>query len=92
MDSGDGWKEWVGKVVVVDTDSSFVYLGTLAEVRKDRILLQQVDVHDRHEGQTSNEQYVLSARKFGVRPGRKSAMVMADKIVSLSLLDDVIEY
>jgi len=87
-----GWTEFVGQVVVIDTDSQFVYLGTLKEVRDHFVILEDVDVHDRGETTTTKEQYIMDTKKFGVKANRKEASVRKSLIVSLSRLDDVVIY
>jgi len=39
----EAWGGWIGKVVVVDTSSTYVYLGTLAEVKDHFVRLTEVD-------------------------------------------------
>lgn len=90
--SGSGWERWIGQIVVVDTDSRFVYLGTLVEVLDQFVVLKDVDAHDRTEGLSTNEKYVMEAKRFGVKPNRKEASVRKDVIVSVSRLDDLITY
>ena len=48
MDNDD-WKALLGQVVVVDTDSMFVYLGTLDRVEDQFLVMTKVDAHDRRE-------------------------------------------
>lgn len=87
-----GWASLLGQVVVVDTDSSFVYLGTLARVEDHFLVLTEVDAHDRNETQSTKEQYVMECRRFGVKPNRKEIQVRKSVVVSVSRLDDVITY
>ena len=88
----EGWKELLGKVVVVDSDSMFVYLGTLDRVEDHFVVLKDVDAHDRRESPSTKEQYVMETKKFGVKPNRKEIKVRKAVIVSISKLDDVIGY
>ncbi len=88
----DAWKPWIGQVVVVDTNSSFVYVGTLAEVKPQFVVLKEVDVHDKHESLATKERYVMDAKRFGVKANRKEANVRVELVVSVSRLDDVILY
>ena len=91
MDSG-GWEALIGKVVVVDTDSRFVYLGTLDRVEQHFVILKSVDAHERGESPSTKEQYIMDAKKFGVTPNRKEVSVRKDMVVSLSKLDDVLGF
>ena len=87
-----GWSGLIGSKVVVDTDSSFVYIGTL-ESADDRFLtLVDVDVHDMRDSRGTKEIYALEALKLGVRANRKRAYLLVGRVVSVSLLEDVIRY
>jgi small nuclear ribonucleoprotein (snRNP)-like protein len=87
-----GWETLIGKVVVVDTDSRFVYLGRLDRVDPDFLVLGDVDVHDRREGPSTKEQYIMDTKKFGVKPNRKEVSVRKTQVVSLSRLDDILGF
>ena len=91
MDSA-GWEALVGKIVVVDTDSRFVYLGTLDKVEIEFIVLKDVDVHDRRESPSTKEQYIMDTKKFGVKPNRKEVNVRKTQVVSLSKLADILGF
>ncbi|MFN3487312.1 MAG: hypothetical protein ACK44W_17735 [Planctomycetota bacterium] len=86
------WEKFRNEVVVVDTDSVFVYLGTLDRLEGEFIVLRDADAHDRAEGPSTKEQYVMDARRFGIHPNRKEVRIRMEKIVSLSRLADVIVY
>ncbi len=88
----DAWAKWTGQVVVVDTTSSYVYLGTLAEVQDHFVVLTGVDAHDRSEGSSTKEKYVMEAKRFGVKANRKEVSIRKVTVVSLSRLEDVIVY
>ncbi|HLY08707.1 MAG TPA: hypothetical protein VKW04_05280 [Planctomycetota bacterium] len=91
MDSA-GWETLVGKVVVVDTDSRFVYLGRLDRVEVDFLVMKEVDVHDRRESPSTKEQYIMDTKKFGVKPNRKEVNIRKTLVVSVSTLDDILSY
>jgi len=85
-------QELVGNDVVLDTASPYLYIGRLVEVDEWIIRLEDVDVHDASETRTTKEVYVIEASKFGVKKNRRSVLVRTDRVVSISLLSDVIEY
>ena len=91
MDNED-WKPFVGQVVVVDTDSMFVYLGTLDRVEDHFLVLKDVDAHDRRESPSTKEQYIMDTKKFGVKANRKEVSVRKSLVISVSKLDDVVGY
>lgn len=91
MDSS-GWEALVGKIVVVDTDSRFVYLGTLDRVETEFIVMKDVDAHDRRESPSTKEQYIMDTKKFGVKANRREVSVRKALVISISKLDDVVGY
>jgi hypothetical protein len=88
----DTMQNLIKQQVVVDTRSPWVYIGLLAEVRPDCLLLTQVDVHDSGETSIPKERYVLDSSKTGVTPNRRSVYVNLEYVVSVSLLDEVIKF
>ncbi|MHC4606632.1 MAG: hypothetical protein ACYTAF_06810 [Planctomycetota bacterium] len=92
MSDNEAWKEYIGLKVIVDTDSKFVYLGTLKKVVDHFVVLENVDAHDRNEGPSTKEQYIMDCKRFGINPNRREVSVRKSVIVSLSKLDDVIVY
>ena len=92
MTAAEGWADFLGQIVVVDTDSRIIYLGTLDAVTAEFLKMKDVDVHDGVETTTPKERYVMDAKSFGVRPNRKTASVRIATVVGVSLLDDVIQY
>ncbi|MGE5838725.1 MAG: hypothetical protein ACM34H_02240 [Deltaproteobacteria bacterium] len=81
-----------GQHVVVDTDSDYLYIGKLLSVSGPFITLGEADVHDRRESSSMQERYVLESKKYGIRSNRREVHLRFQRIVSYSLLDDVIEY
>jgi small nuclear ribonucleoprotein (snRNP)-like protein len=80
------------KNVVVDTNSNFLYIGKLEDVGDRFLILRDADVHDCRESPSMNEKYIMEAKKFGVRCNRKRVHIRLEEVISMSLLDDVIEY
>jgi small nuclear ribonucleoprotein (snRNP)-like protein len=83
---------FMNKDVVLDTRGAILYLGKLHKVFDHFYELVDADVHDVMEGRTSKELYVMEARKHGVKRNRKSVFVRKVEIISISRLEDVIEY
>jgi hypothetical protein len=88
----EAWASFTGQAVVVDTDAEFVYLGVLDAILDQFLVLKEADVHDRRESPSTKEQYIMDAKRFGVRPNRKEVRVRLSMVVSLSRLEDVILY
>ncbi|MCD6405741.1 MAG: hypothetical protein J7M19_07935 [Planctomycetes bacterium] len=83
---------FVGRDIVLDTNGPFVYIGRLKRADDFIFELEDVDVHDSTDSCTAKEVYIMDAKKFGVKKNRTSVFVLADRVVSLSLLEDVIDY
>ena len=82
----------VGKEVVVDTRSPWIYIGKLASVQADSLLLHNVDVHDSGETSTPKERYVIDSCATGIKANRSSVYVNLEYVVSVSPLSDVIKF
>lgn len=82
----------VGKEVVVDTRSPWVYIGKLEAVQADSLLLRDVDVHDSGEISLPKERYLIASCETGIKANRRSVYVNLEYVVSVSLLDDVIRF
>lgn len=86
------WAPFKGRVVVVDTDSHLLHIGTFEDATEEFVILRDADVHDTRETTTSKEKYAMQAKRIGVRPNRKETRIRRSIVVSVSLLDDVVEY
>ena len=84
--------EFRDKVIVLDTDSPLIYIGRLVDVPRHVVVLADADVHDRREGSSMSEKYLLDCKKFGVRSNRKMVYIRVERVVSFSLLEEVIDY
>lgn len=78
------------ELVVLDLSSPFVVLGRLVERQGEFLLLQEADIHDLRDTQTTREKYVLAARGHGISPNRRWTWVSLREVVAISRLDDVI--
>ena len=85
-------KEYIGLAVVLDTSTPLIYLGTLTEIGRTFLTLTEVDVHDVNEGASTKEMYALEARRSGIKKNRTTTKVRFDMVISISRLEDVIEY
>jgi hypothetical protein len=83
-------EDFCGENVVVDVESPFVYLGRLSQVAEKTAILENADVHDLRDSTTTREQYVLDAKVHGIQENRRRVCIRTDRIISISLLDDVI--
>jgi small nuclear ribonucleoprotein (snRNP)-like protein len=85
-------KQFVGKEVVVDTSTPLFYIGELESIDEHFMTIKNCDVHDINEGSSTKEVYCIEARKHGVKMNRLRVKVRKALVVSISTLEDVIEY
>ena len=92
MGETDELNGFLGAEVVIDTDSSYVYIGRLERLGGDFLELSEADVHDASQSHSTKEFYTIETRRLGVRSNRKRVLVKRSCILSVSRLDEVIEY
>jgi small nuclear ribonucleoprotein (snRNP)-like protein len=81
----------VGREIVLDVASRFVFVGRLTSYDEQHFVLLDADVHDLRDTATTREVYVLDSKRHGVRANRKRVIVRREDVVSFSALDDVLE-
>ncbi len=86
-----GLKEYFNKVIVLDTDSHWLYIGTLKAIEKDCYLMENVDAHDLRETITSRDNYLIGAKTHGLVINRKVVKVRKEKVIGISELEDILE-
>ena len=82
----------IGRVVVLDTKSPMLYIGTLAEANDYYLTLTDADVHNMDDSLTTRDVYTMEAKKLGIHANRKRVVVRHAEVVSASALDDIVEY
>jgi hypothetical protein len=80
----------IGREVVIDVVSQYVYLGCLTGSDDRYLVLEQADVHDLRDATTTRELYVVDSKRFGIRANRERVLVRIAEIVSVSALAEVI--
>ncbi len=86
--------EFINRRVVLDTQGPLLYIGQLAAWDERGYWLADADVHDRHDGHASKEEYTNTAHSLdqaGERHvNRRRVFVERHAVVSVSALDDVV--
>ena len=90
MDLDSVYQSLRDRIVVLDPNSPYIYLGTLVAWDPLYLHLKDADVHDLRDTKTTREMYLVEARRLGVNSNRKHVMVRISDVVSISALDDVI--
>ena len=84
-----GLEEYLGQQVVIDTLSTFIFIGKLVRIDRVYLTLEAVDVHDTTDSSSTKDHYIMEAHKLGVRTNRGGVKVRSAVIISVSLLKDV---
>ena len=82
----------VGKNVVLDTSSPYVYIGRLERAGEEYLVLTDADVHDMRDAGGTRDAYVVETKKIGVRVNRSTVFVKVAEIVSLSAIEEVVGF
>lgn len=82
--------ELIDAEVVVDTATSYVYIGRLVACNSSFATLADADVRDSSEGQASKDHYAFEASRYGYRRLRKRVLIRMEHIISISRLGDVL--
>ncbi|HCY86913.1 MAG TPA: hypothetical protein DHV36_17415 [Desulfobacteraceae bacterium] len=85
----DDWMQYMGTPVVLDTTSSWIYIGTLEAITDESITLSEADAHDISDTDITKELYIHKSRTEGIRVNRDRVIVSRAFIVGLSALDAV---
>jgi hypothetical protein len=92
MPESNAIQELIGCQIVVDTDSSYLYIGTLEAAGTDYLTLANVDAHDTHDTKSSKEFYAHEAKNLGMRANRKRTLVRLARVLSIAKMDDIITF
>ncbi len=85
-------RDCIGKTIVLDTCSSWIYLGRLEQVSDHSVILSNADAHDINDTDASKEFYIYDAKTAGIKPNRESISVNLAYVVSFSRLKDIKEF
>lgn len=80
---------FLGKKIVVDTRSNWIYLGTLDHVSAHTLVLTDADAHDSTDTEVSKERYIYDSRTDGIRVNRHRVNIRLDYVVGFSALSDI---
>ena len=83
-------QDFLTREVVLDLRSMYVCLGTLIGENEHYFILENADVHDLRDTETTREKYVLDSKSHGIRPNRARVLICKQEVVGISLLGDVI--
>jgi hypothetical protein len=83
----------IDDVVVLDTATPIVYIGTLVEVTDHTFVLSDADMHDCRDGHSDKETYAVKmSQTFSekVAVNRRNIVVMRSVVISVSRLADIV--
>jgi small nuclear ribonucleoprotein (snRNP)-like protein len=86
----DVLKQAQNTIIVVDMRSPFVAIGTLVDCSADFLHLEDADLHDLRDTDTSREIYVMKVARYGVQANRKRVLLRMDDVLAVARLEDVV--
>jgi hypothetical protein len=87
----DRASQWIGETVVVDFCSPMVAIGRLTAVDDDLLEMQEADLHDLRDTDTTRELYVVKTARYGVQVNRSTLLVRLHDVLAVARLDDVVK-
>ncbi len=81
----------ISKKVVLDTEGSWIYIGTLVDVDVQYYYLSEADAFDTSEVNMTKHEYLLKVRKDGLVINRKKMVIPRNKVVAITALEDIVE-
>jgi hypothetical protein len=84
-------EELIGEKVVLDLHSNYVCLGTLRAFNEHYYELQNADVHDMRDTQTTRENYIAESQATGIKRNRKRVWIVRGDVVAIARLADVVD-
>ena len=81
---------YLNKNVVIDTDTHITYIGRLNQVTEKSLCLTDAAIIDMTVLTILLEKYLIELAEHGFSPSRRSIWINANKVLSISLLSDVI--
>ncbi|MCM8804522.1 MAG: hypothetical protein NC833_04655 [Candidatus Omnitrophica bacterium] len=79
------------KNIVIDTSTTWIYIGELVKEDNNYYYLQNVDAFDISETSLSKQEYLMMVKRDGIVPNRKNVKVLKSKVVAITLLEDILE-
>ena len=84
-------KDFKNENVIIDTSTTWIYIGKLIGEDENYYYLENVDAFDISEISLSKHEYLMMIKKDGISPNRKNVKVLKSKVVAITLLEDIIE-
>ncbi|MCM8832955.1 MAG: hypothetical protein NC816_03415 [Candidatus Omnitrophica bacterium] len=83
-------KDYKNEKIVIDTSTSWIYIGTFVDEDETYYYLEDADAFDISETSLSKQEYLMMIKKDGIVPNRKRVKVLKSKVVGISLVKDIL--
>lgn len=83
-------KTYFNKIVVLDTSTKWVYIGTLKEEDNTFFVLEDADAFDVSDTSLSKHEYLMMVKKDGLAPNRRKVLVVKSIVTGITLIDDIL--
>jgi len=92
LETQEDYSSFLNHTVVIDVIVPTAYLGTLVHADSWSLVLENADVHDVAAGSVTKEMYVMACVQNGIQPNRRNVMIRLSQVISISRLDDIVQY
>ncbi|HOK81004.1 MAG TPA: hypothetical protein PK303_03750 [bacterium] len=82
---------FISKRVVLDTSTNWIYIGVLEGEDSHYYYLSEADAFDVSEVNMTKHEYLVRIKKDGLVVNRKKTIVAKEKVIAITLLEDIIE-
>ncbi len=83
--------ELLSKVIVLDTSTSWIYVGVLDGEDDRYYYLSDADAFDISEVNMTKHEYLVKVKKDGLVTNRRKTIVVKQYVTAITLLEDIIE-
>lgn len=82
---------FISKRIVLDTSTNWIYIGVLEDEDRDYYYLSDADAFDVSEVNMTKHEYLVRIKKDGLVINRRKTIVAKEKVIAITLLEDIIE-
>lgn len=81
---------YLSQTVVVDTDSTYTYIGILSETTDHHLKLTDVVLYDSRDARVPLEKYLIECADYGTKPARTELIVWQRRVVAVTPLASIV--
>jgi hypothetical protein len=83
--------DYSGDLVVCELSDLYIAIGRLVDHSTLHLRLEEVDLHDHREANSTKDVYLIETKRYGIRANRARVDIPRGLLVAICRLDDVKE-